>query len=133
MQGKSSFATMKIIFYWFFWRFLKAVSDVFQLYNSGCFSWAFIPDISIICLFGVFWPTREFFTHMETSASPLPVKDCKFWLMLGTYGHCWSHTHYVTQQLHCNFATCPRCIEKSSSTWVYTSESISILTRQVIL
>ena len=38
-----------------------------------------------VCLFGVFHPTREFFTHMETS--PLPVKGCKFWHMLGTYGH----------------------------------------------
>ena len=30
-------------------------------------------------------PTREFFTHLETSS--LPMKDCKFWPMLGTYGH----------------------------------------------
>ena len=29
-----------------------------------------------VCLFGVFRPTREFFSHLETS--PLPVKDCKF-------------------------------------------------------
>ena len=29
-----------------------------------------------ICLFGVYRPTREFFTHVETS--PLPVKGCKF-------------------------------------------------------
>ena len=29
-----------------------------------------------VCLFGVYRPTREFFTHMETS--PLPVKGCKF-------------------------------------------------------
>ena len=28
------------------------------------------------CLFGIFRPTREFFTHMETS--PLLVKGCKF-------------------------------------------------------
>ena len=36
-------------------------------------------------LFGVFRPTCEFFTHMETS--PLPVKDCKFSL---TYArHSW--------------------------------------------
>ena len=37
------------------------------------------------CLFGllgIFSPTREFFTHMETS--PLPVNGCKFWPMLGT-------------------------------------------------
>ena len=30
----------------------------------------------LICLCGVYRPTREFFTHMETS--PLPVKGCKF-------------------------------------------------------
>ena len=36
-----------------------------------------------VCLFGVYRPTREFFTHMETS--PLPVKGCKFWPMLSTY------------------------------------------------
>ena len=29
-----------------------------------------------VCLFGVFRPTRELFTHLETSS--LPVKDCKF-------------------------------------------------------
>ena len=29
----------------------------------------------LFCLFGVFRPTREFFTHMETS--PLPVKGCR--------------------------------------------------------
>ena len=34
------------------------------------------PNGSLICLFGVYRPTREFFTHMETS--PLPVKACKF-------------------------------------------------------
>ena len=35
--------------------------------------------ITFVCtvMFGVFRPTREFFTHMKTS--PLPVKDCKIW------------------------------------------------------
>ena len=37
-------------------------------------------------LFEVYRPTREFFTHMETST--LPVKGCKFRPVLGTYGHC---------------------------------------------
>ena len=36
-----------------------------------------------VCLFGVYHPTREFFTHMETS--PLPVKGCKILPMLSTY------------------------------------------------
>ena len=30
--------------------------------------------ISFVCLFGVFRPTREFFTQIEKS--PLPVKGC---------------------------------------------------------
>ena len=34
-----------------------------------------------VCLFV---PSREFFTHMETSL--LPVKGCKFWPLLGTHG-----------------------------------------------
>ena len=42
-----------------------------------------------VCLLGVYLPTREFFTHMETS--PLPVKGCKFWRILGTNGH-WAHS-----------------------------------------
>ena len=39
------------------------------------------------CLFGDFRPTREFFTHLETSS--LPMKDYKFWpiCMLATLGH----------------------------------------------
>ena len=46
------------------------------------------------CL-GVFRPT-----HMETS--PLPVKDCKFWPMLGNHGHwaervLWSDTTSLTR------------------------------------
>ena len=35
----------------------------------------------MIC--GVFRPTREFFSHMETS--PMPVKGCKFWPLFGTH------------------------------------------------
>ena len=39
-----------------------------------------------VCLFGVFFrPTREIFTRMETSR--LPMKCCKFWLMLSTHDH----------------------------------------------
>ena len=44
---------------------------------------------SLTCCFVLFWvyrPTREFFIHMETS--PLPVKDCKCWPMLGIHSHC---------------------------------------------
>ena len=40
--------------------------------------YSFVLSLSFVCLFvWVFYrPTRQFFTHMETS--PLPVKDCKF-------------------------------------------------------
>ena len=40
-----------------------------------------------VCMCGVYRPTGEFFTNMETS--PLPVKGCKFnfLTMLGTHGH----------------------------------------------
>ena len=39
----------------------------------------------LFVLYGVYRPTCEFFTHMETSQ--LPVNGCKFWLLLGTHGH----------------------------------------------
>ena len=51
-------------------------------------------------LFGVFRPTREFFTHIETS--PLPVNGCKFWPMLGTYGH------WAVRVLQCSAPTVTR-------------------------
>ena len=41
-----------------------------------------VSTIMFVCLIVVFRPTREFFTHMETSS--LPVKGCKFWLILGS-------------------------------------------------
>ena len=37
-----------------------------------------------VCLSGILRHTREHFTHMV--ASPLPVKGCKFWPVLGTHG-----------------------------------------------
>ena len=48
-------------------------------------------------LFGVFRPTQEFFTHLETS--PLPVKGCKFLPMLGTHGHSLLATPTVAQDI----------------------------------
>ena len=42
--------------------------------------------VNVVCLlFGVYRPTRELFTHMETS--PLPFKGWEFLPMLGTHGH----------------------------------------------
>ena len=51
------------------------------------------------CLFGVYCPTREFFTRTETS--PLPVKGCKIWPLLSTHGQwavrvLWCHTYCDT-------------------------------------
>ena len=43
-----------------------------------------------VWFFVVLHPTREYFTHMETS--PLPMKDFKFWTILGTHGH-WPVRH----------------------------------------
>ena len=37
------------------------------------------------CSYGVYCPTIELFTHIETSS--LPVKGSKFWPMLSTRGH----------------------------------------------
>ena len=54
-----------------------------KMYNIGWF----------VCLFGVYCPTREFLTQMETS--PLPAKGCKFWPMLGTYGHWAVRVHLL--------------------------------------
>ena len=43
-----------------------------------------------------FHPSREFFTHMETS--PLPVINCKVWPMFGAYGH-WAVTFFSVPHL----------------------------------
>ena len=51
---------------------------------------------SLLVSFEVFHPTWEFFTHMETST--LPVKGCKFWSVLGTYGH-WAVGVFSMQHL----------------------------------
>ena len=44
-----------------------------------------IENVLFVCLYGVYRPTHECFTHMVTS--PLPVKGCKFWPILGTHCH----------------------------------------------
>ena len=60
-------------FYSFLWHWHTVVTWV---YHRVCL---------FVCLFGVFCSTRYFFTHLETS--PLPVRGCKFWPMLGTHDH----------------------------------------------
>ena len=75
------------------WKFICISIDKTNLHN-----WVQINRRIINCIIqllprsrvglfvlGGFRPTREFFTHMETS--PLPVKGCKFWPMLGIHGH----------------------------------------------
>ena len=52
---------------------------------------------SIHSLFGVYRPTWEFFTYMETS--PLPAKGWKCWSMLGTHGH-WVACHTYCETGH---------------------------------
>ena len=49
-----------------------------------------------VSLFGVFRPTWEFF---ETS--PFPVKGCKFWPILGTYGH-WAARVLQRTKIYCD-------------------------------
>ena len=48
-----------------------------------------------------FSPTREFFTHLETS--PLPVKGCKFWPMLCLVSGHFIHRPFRTKELRDHF------------------------------
>ena len=59
----------------FFWFSLKTTKDIQKPRRVSI----------IVCSFGVYRPTWELFTHMETS--PLPEEGYKFWLMLGTHSH----------------------------------------------
>ena len=75
--------------------FVRSV-EVVTIFRAASLSYLFV------CLYGVYSPTREFFFHMETS--PLPVKGCIFWPMLGTNGHWavrvpWHATPTVTQDI----------------------------------
>ena len=57
--------------------------------NTDSFVFLFLVCL-FVCLF-VFPLENEFFTHMETS--PVPLKGCKCWPMLGTHGHILSVPH----------------------------------------
>ena len=61
--------------------------------------WAKKRQSFVLRLFWVFRPTGEFFTYMETS--PLLVKGCKFWPMLGTYGH-WAVRVLLACHTYCD-------------------------------
>ena len=54
----------------------------------------------IFCLFRVFRPTQEFFTHMETST--LPMKGCKFWPIHSTHGHGALHDGSLACHTYCD-------------------------------
>ena len=51
-------------------------SIVTELNTIHCKQMTGKKPLGFVCLFGVYRPTREFFTHMETS--PLSMKGCKF-------------------------------------------------------
>ena len=80
IMGKMSIFQMK-----YFAICSKRSKSLLSPTSFSCVKFLYVGSGSIICLFVVYRPTREFFTHMETS--PLPVKGCKFWPMLGTHGH----------------------------------------------
>ena len=68
--------------------FYKSQSGYESKMTSSCLSVGLRYDLYILvaCL-GFILPLEIFFTHMETS--PLPMKDCKFWPMLGTHDEMW--------------------------------------------
>ena len=45
----------------------------------------FAESSLFVCIFVASFPSLEFFTHIETTSSP--VQGCEFWPMLGTYDH----------------------------------------------
>ena len=97
--------------------------DEFMIFFLSVVKWCneklmFIKHYSVCLLFGVYRPSREFFTHMETSQ--FSVKGCKFWHMLSIlafHTYCctgirlqWSpprtcdnHTYWVFEQWSCHY------------------------------
>ena len=62
--------------------------NAFSKYQNSYFTCLFSLFLFFFKLFVCWWgfrPTREFFTYLDTSS--LPVIGCKFWPLLGTYGH----------------------------------------------
>ena len=56
--------------------------------------------VCFVCLFGIYRPTWEFSTYMETS--PLLLKGCKFWPMLNTHGNWSSSEGSLACHTYCN-------------------------------
>ena len=66
------------------WTVLLCLLIILSIINwSTCILNFFNAKVIDVCLFRVFRPTRECFTHMEMS--PWSVKGCKFLSLLGTY------------------------------------------------
>ena len=72
--------------------FCFCLVDVFrstkEIFHSYGFFWLFV------CL--EFFVPLENFSLICMETSPLPVKSCKFWPMLGTHGH-WAVPHLFWQ------------------------------------
>ena len=91
-------------FIWCFGILSTAVSPC--LWLSCCQERCYVPLVCtsfvclFVCLFWVFRPNREFFTHMETS--PWLVKDWKFWPILRTHGWVMSSEGSLACHMDCN-------------------------------
>ena len=63
----------------------EQMHEIFQLLHASSTYWRLRwkpSECLFVCSSRVYRPTREFFTHMETSLLPV-----KFWPVLGTHGH----------------------------------------------
>ena len=76
-----------------------------------------------VCLFGIYRPTWESFTHMEMS--PLPVKGCKFWPMLGTHGH-WAVRVLYVPHLLWHGASVNHCHLRGTVTLTHIAERLAV-------
>ena len=80
----------RVFFLYLFFTFFKYLHECIRLYiifylfywkNRYKLNWKlnkYCIVLFVLCLFGVYRPTQEFFTHLETS--PLPVKGWIFYL-----------------------------------------------------
>ena len=63
--------------------------------------WFWNRRYSLIGVFEIYRPTREIFTHMETSLLPVKV-CCKFWPILGDHGHLLSSEGSLACHPYCD-------------------------------
>ena len=107
--------------------------SLFELLNKGHNVCIFVISIVLFVCLGFFVPLEEFFTHMETS--PLPVKGCKLWPVLGTDGRydCARHWWPLSSEgsLACCLRvemkiTCPLKVSLLSKRWKLKKEKVRI-------